>query len=108
MFIYSVTVILNADVEVQWLDWMKRVHLPDVLRTGCFLDCRIYKLLEAADDQPTYVMQYHCRVIDDYYRYRDIFAAALQKEHSDRFAGRFRASRQVFEEIAAFNNAARQ
>jgi hypothetical protein len=35
----------------------------------------------------------------EYQRYRDHFAAALQKEHSDRFSGRFRASRQILEEV---------
>jgi hypothetical protein len=46
------------------------------------------------------VMQYRCRSVEEYHRYRDNFAPALQKEHSDRFAGRFRGSRQVLEGIA--------
>jgi hypothetical protein len=35
----------------------------------------------------------------EYRRYRDHFSAALQKEHSDRFGGRFRASRQILEQV---------
>jgi hypothetical protein len=45
-------------------------------------------------------MQYDCRSVEEYHRYRDNFAAALQKEHSDRFGGRFRGARQLLEEIA--------
>jgi hypothetical protein len=48
----------------------------------------------------TYVLQYRCASIDEYHRYRDNFAAAMQKDHTDRFAGRCRASRQLLEEIA--------
>jgi hypothetical protein len=100
MIIYHVEISIQPGIEAEWVDWMKRVHVPDVLRTGCFLKCRIYKVLEAAGDEPIYVMQYQARALADYHRYRDKFASALQKEHSDRFAERFRGSRQILEEIA--------
>jgi Domain of unknown function (DUF4286) len=98
MIIYSVTVTIKAAIEPEWLDWMRRVHVPDVLRTGCFGEARIYRVVDPAADEPTYVIQYRCSSIEEYYRYADEFAPALQKEHSDRFSGRFRASRQILEE----------
>ena len=99
MILYSVTITLQPDIESEWVDWMQLVHIPDVLRTGCFFECRTYKVLEPDGNEPTYVMQYHCRSLEEYHRYRDNFAPALQKDHSDRFAGRFRASRQLLEEV---------
>lgn len=99
MIIYSVTVTIEAAIESEWLDWMRQVHVPDVLRTGCFAEATIYKLVEPKSDDPTYVIQYQCSAMEEYQRYRDHFAAALQKEHSDRFSGRFRASRQILEEV---------
>ena len=98
MILYSVTITIQARIEAEWFDWMKQVHIPDVLRTGCFLECRIYKVVDPEGNEPTYVLQYQCRSIEEYQRYRDNFAPALQKDHSDRFAGRFRASRQLLEE----------
>ena len=98
MIIYSVTVTIETAIEPDWLDWMRRVHISDVLRTGCFGEARIYKVVEPASDEPTYVIQYRCSSIAEYERYRTDFAPALQKEHSDRFSGRFRASRQILEE----------
>ena len=100
MIIYSVTIALQADIESEWVDWMNKAHVPDVLRTGCFTECRIYKILGSDGDDPVYVMQYQCRSVEEYHRYRDNFAPALQQEHSDRFAGRFRGSRQLLEEVA--------
>ena len=100
MIIYSVTIAIQASIESEWVDWMDRVHVPDVLRTGCFTECRIYKVLGSEGDDPVYVMQYQCRSVEEYHRYRDNFAPALQKEHSDRFAGMFRGSRQLLEEVA--------
>ena len=100
MIIYSVAIAIEAGIESEWLAWMTRVHVPDVVRTGCFSECRIYKLVDSTAADPSYVMQYHCRSLEEYHRYRDNFAPALQKEHSDRFAGRFRGARQLLEEVA--------
>ena len=100
MIIYSVEITIDAGIESEWLDWMKRVHVADVVRTGCFSECRIYKVVDSAAAEPSYVMQYQCRSLEEYHRYRDSFAPALQKKHSDRFAGRFRGSRRLLEEVS--------
>ena len=100
MIIYSVTITIQASIESEWVEWMNRVHVPDVLRTGCFSECRTHKVLGSDGDEPIYVLQYYCRSVEEYHRYRDNFAPALQKEHSDRFSGRFRGSRQLLEEMA--------
>ena len=100
MIIYHVTIALEASLETEWIHWMNKVHVPDVLRAGCFVACQISKMIGAEGDELTYVLQYRCRSLEEYHRYRDNFAPALQKEHSDRFAGRFRGSRQLLEEVA--------
>jgi uncharacterized protein DUF4286 len=102
MIIYSVTISLEATIESEWIGWMKKVHVPDVLKTGCFSECQIHKAVGPGTDEPTYVLQYSCQTIDDYQRYRDNFARALQKDHTNRFSGRFRGSRLVMEEVARF------
>lgn len=99
MIVYSVTVTIQPEIEKLWHDWMKQVHIPDVLRTGCFLDCSVYKIREPDTEQPSYILQYRCPSLEDYHRYRETFAPVLQKEHSDRFSGRFTASRLVLEEV---------
>ena len=98
MIMYTVSITIEAGIEREWLDWMRRVHVPDVLRTGCFVGSTIYRLVEPKRDEPTYTIQYQCSSVGEYQRYRDKFAPSLQKEHSDRFSGRFRASRQILEE----------
>ena len=100
MIIYSVTITIEGSIESEWVDWMNRVHIRDVLRTDCFSECHIHKVLGSEGDDPIYVMQYHGRSVEQYQHYRDNFAPALQKEHTDRFAGKFRGSRQLLEEVA--------
>ena len=98
MIIYSVSIIIDADIEGEWIDWMKRVHVPDVVRTGCFSECHIHKVIESGATEPSYVMQYNCPSLEVYHRYQRDFAPALQKEHSDKFAGHFHGVRQLLEE----------
>ncbi|HEV3410334.1 MAG TPA: DUF4286 family protein [Chthoniobacterales bacterium] len=102
MIIYSVNIAIERSVESEWLEWMSRVHVPDVLRTGCFIEARIFRVLENGAEEAKYAIQYHCRSLEQYEQYRDNFAPALQKAHSERFGGRFRASRQLLEEVASF------
>ena len=105
MIIYSVTITIQVGIEAEWIDWMNKVHVPEVLQTGCFTECRIYKVLGSDGEEPIYVMQYDCRSLEEYHRYRDNFAPALQKDHTDRFAGKFRGSRQLLEEVASLQPA---
>jgi hypothetical protein len=100
MIAYSVTITIHAGIESEWVDWMTTVHVPDVLRTGCFLECRFYKVVGSQNEELTYVLQYGCRSAEEYQRYRENFAPALQKEHTDKFGERFRGSRQLLEELA--------
>jgi Domain of unknown function (DUF4286) len=104
MIIYSVTITIERSIESEWVDWMNRVHVPDVMRTDCFTECRTYKAVGSEGEELTYVLQYRCESIEEYHHYRDNFAPALQKEHSDRFAGMFRGSRRLLEEIAVIDS----
>jgi hypothetical protein len=52
---------IQAGIESEWVDWMNKVHFPNVLRTGCFAECRFYKVLGSEGDELTYVLQYRCR-----------------------------------------------
>lgn len=100
MTIYSVTIAIQAAIEREWVQWMTEVHVPEVLRTGCFTECRLHKVIDPEGGEVTYVLQYRCPSLAEYHRYRDNFAPGLRKEHTDRFAGKFRGSRQVLEEVA--------
>ena len=58
MFIYNVTVNIASDVNTQWVAWMKEIHMPDVMKTGCFVDCQLVKVLYVNDEGDTYSAQY--------------------------------------------------
>ncbi len=101
MIIYNVTINIDESVENQWLDYMKNRHIPDVLKTGCFVKSSISRLLTRQADETgvSYAIQYHCENIDQYNRYEKEFAPRLQKEHSELYGGKFVAFRTLMEEV---------
>jgi Domain of unknown function (DUF4286) len=59
MFIYNVTIKVHVSIHVAWLQWLKKVHVPEVLATDCFTKATIVRLLEIDDSEgPTYAVQY--------------------------------------------------
>lgn len=101
MILYNVTVNIEDDAHDEWVEWMQTVHIPDVMRTGMFVDFSFSKLLTRQHDETgtTYVIQYLAESMTHYEKYRDEFAAALQEETRKKFEGKFVAFRTLMEKV---------
>lgn len=100
MLLYNVTVKIEKDTASEWLEWMRTVHIPDVLNTQQFTGSRISKLLDQPDDDdPTYVIQYECESMEQFNHYISIFAPALRDEFNTRYKDRFVAFRTLMEVV---------
>ena len=100
MIIYNVTVNIDHNVHDDWLDWMKQVHIPDVMATGLFLENKICKVLADQDEGGiTYAIQYIAEDMETYERYQKEHAPRLQQEHSARYEGKFAAFRTLLEVV---------
>lgn len=98
---YLVEVLIDLEVADQWHSWMKDDHIPDVVATGCFEKAWMTRQPERDTDQRrAYRMLYRAKSREDFERYQSDFAAALQKDHTSRFEGRFEASRELLDIIA--------
>jgi hypothetical protein len=97
MIIYSVTINIDNDVHDDWLQWMKSVHIPDIMNTGLFIENRLLKLLNVDDEGTTYSIQYMLQSMNDYERYQQEFAPRLQAQHSQRYQDKFVAFRTLLE-----------
>lgn len=100
MIIYNVTVNIDNAVHTEWLEWMKTVHIPDVMSTGMFIESRIYKVLADEDSGgQTYSFQYVSKSMQEYEQYRDIYAPALQAQVRNKYGDKFVAFRTLLEVI---------
>ncbi len=102
MIVYNVTVNIDNDVHDEWLNWMRTVHVPDVMRCGIFTNSRICRVLVDEEQGTTYSLQYTAPSMPDYERYRDEFAPALQADHRQKFEGKFVAFRTLIEVVEEF------
>lgn len=95
--VYAVTVHVDGEIADEWLEWMRAVHVPEVLRTGCFRTCSVQRDSGPAHDhgRVTFVLEYLAASARHLERYQRDHAPALQRAHSSRYAGRFEASRSV-------------
>ena len=63
--LYNVTIKISTDLHIEWLEWMKRVHIPEVMATGNFTHFHFYRLLQQEDDDGlTFVVKFFANSID--------------------------------------------
>jgi hypothetical protein len=101
MILYNVTVNVEENTQPEWLQWMKKEHIPEVMATGKFVDWKIYKILNRQADETgiTYSIQYFAKNIEDYNDYQRDFAPALQLQTLQRYGEKIMAFRTLLETV---------
>ncbi|MCX2496363.1 DUF4286 family protein [Pedobacter sp. PF22-3] len=100
MFLYNVTLILDATAAEDWLQWMQDIHIPQVMATGMFVSNRLLKVVDSPNEGVTYCSQYVVETLDNYNKYQETFAPALQAELNEKYKNRFVAYRSLMEFVA--------
>lgn len=100
MIIYNVTIKVSHDIALEWVNWMKQEHIPDLLLTGLFVDYRFCKMLELdEEDGITYSVQYFCNSLDAYETYIKDHAELMRNKGFRKFGNKFIAFRSLMEEV---------
>ena len=99
MIVYNVTVNIENDVREEWLKWMQEEHIPKVMKTGYFLENKMFKVLVDEEQGTTYSIQYTCKDKTELEEYQRLHAPSLQQEHALKFANKFVAFRTLLEHI---------
>lgn len=58
MILYNVTIILDSEIQSEWLNWIQKKHIPQILETGYFASSRILKVLDSPNEGVTYCVQF--------------------------------------------------
>jgi hypothetical protein len=96
MIIYNVTVKLEKAIAEEWLRWMKQEHIPELLRTGLFVDAKLCHLLEQDESEgKTYIAQYFLDSMEHYNTYIAEHASRMREKGFQRFGNKFIAFRTV-------------
>lgn len=100
MLIYNVTVKLEHEIHEDWVNWMMKKHISDVLTTGCFISARVSLVQVDDTDGPTYSIQYSCESQEKLDQYFDNYASALREEHNARYGTKALPFRTILEVVA--------
>lgn len=100
MFIYSVTIHILKENEVEWLEYMQQKHIADVLKTGFFSKAIMRKEIHKENEnRVSYNTEYFTETIEKYDTYVQVAAPVLQKDVIEKFGGKFTAERKFYEVI---------
>lgn len=102
MVLYNVTVSIDAKVEENWLEWMRSIHIPDVMSKGCFIEARLSRVHGDEEGGLTYAISYVAETEEKYEQYKAQYAPQLQHDHAVKFGGSFAAFRTVLSIIEEF------
>nr|WP_294939521.1 DUF4286 family protein [uncultured Flavobacterium sp.] len=106
MIIYNVTINIHESVHDQWMQWMQRKHIQDVLNTGKFTAARLVKVLvEEEMGGMTYSVQFTAESKEMLQRYYEEDAPALREEGRQLFGDKMLAFRTELELISDFQTA---
>jgi len=80
MFIYNITMQVEWSIHEAWLQWMADVYIPETLSTNCFKKYQFIQLMEIDETEgPTYALQLYAETKEDYSRYIQSYAPALNE-----------------------------
>lgn len=82
------------------MQWMKDTHIDDVMRTGCFTDCRFVRVLEVDETEgPMYAVQFHAKDKAQYDHYIATHANALRDDVKAKWGDQYFSFRSLMEVV---------
>jgi hypothetical protein len=99
MIIFNVTTILDENIQQEFLDYMQKVHMPELLATHIFTDCKLFKLTEPQNEGVTYCAQYFLDTKENLEKYRSLYALQLDKQFNEKFENQFVQFSSVLESV---------
>lgn len=99
MILYNITVAVDDTIHDEWLNWMKNIHIPEVMATGKFIKYKFFRVLLNKEEGTTYSIQYFVESMAELQLYQALHAQKLREKHAARFGDGAVAFRTVLEEL---------
>jgi hypothetical protein len=89
MILYNVTIILDEEIHVNWLKWLKNRAFEEMMGTGFFISYRVLKVLDSPNEGVTYCVQYIADSVEKYNEYMQTHPNQLQTNAPAEFLNKF-------------------
>ncbi len=101
--VYNETIKIILAYENHWLKWMKSFHIPEMMKTGCFISGRLNRVLHLDEAEgKTYTIQYVCENGKKLDQFLDLHALKIQNRLKAKFIDQhvsFRSVMEVYDEF---------
>lgn len=101
--IYNVTVNVSEEIHDEWIDWMRQVHIPEVLTCGLFKKALFMRVHAFEQGGFTYAIQYTASSMVDYERYLRDFAPKFRAQTEALYGDQVHAFRTMLEVLESFD-----
>ena len=99
MILYNITAAVDDSIHDEWLDWMQNTHVPEVLATNRFIECKMFKVLLNKDEGTSYSIQYFAESMAELQLYEALHADELRQKHTSQFGDSVLTFRTVLEKV---------
>jgi hypothetical protein len=103
MYIYNVTINIDESVHEQWLAWMQKTHIPEMMATGKFTQAKMCRVLVVEEmGGLTYSVQYSVNSKEILQKYYQEDAPRLRQDGLQLFSDKMLVFRTELEVISEY------
>jgi hypothetical protein len=103
MYIYNVTINIDESVHEQWLAWMQKTHIPEMMATGKFTQAKMCRVLIVEEMGGfTYSVQYSVNSKEILQKYYQEDAPRLRQDGLQLFSDKMLVFRTELEVISEY------
>lgn len=90
MYIYNVTTNVEESSVKDWLGWMKSIHIPAMIGTGCFVSAKLCRvMIQEEMGGKTFSIQYSVKDKETFKGYYTVYAAEMNRLVEKKFSGKY-------------------
>ncbi len=85
MILYNITVIIEEEIETDWLKFINHTFVPDALSSNLLISNRILRVIDSPNEGVTYCLQFIADTLENYNQFKDVYASQLFDAHALKF-----------------------
>ena len=96
MIIYKVIIDIDKKIKKDWLTWMEKEHIPEIMALNIFNKSKIYNIINPEKKKfASYCIEYYCSSMEKYNEYKTKFSKKLQEKHTQKYKDKFTGKRLI-------------
>ena len=96
MIVYKVIIQIEKKIEKDWLNWMRDVHIPEIMDLNIFYKSQLFNIINNKEKEfSSFCIEYCCHSEQEYNIYKKKYSKNLQIKHIEKFKGKFKGERLI-------------